>query len=208
MAKPADYFVQIGHGSDGSPELNSGGPGYLITAGGIANDRFSQAVARPTSLMLEDGAMDLKELLHVSGSGDQYRQWNNTGVHRKFAVGAGSVWIPEGWQPSARSGTWSVYERMGHRIGVHSSDSLGVFCLLPEGDAAELVQELAEANPDTMRLKAHFKWPDGPVLEYDVFAPKEQWVIVSVDGKAVDRDHRSWPLMKGEVPGWEKDSDQ
>ncbi|MCB1092579.1 MAG: hypothetical protein KDL87_13675, partial [Verrucomicrobiae bacterium] len=49
MSKPADYFVQIGHGSDGSPEIYSGGPGYLITAGGVANAVLRDNVARPTT---------------------------------------------------------------------------------------------------------------------------------------------------------------
>jgi len=204
LEKPADYFVQLGHGDDGSPEINSGGPGYLVTAGGVANDRWSQAVARPTTLMLEDGAMDLKELLQVSGPGNKFRQWNNTGVHRKFAVSAGPVLIPEGWNSGAILDGWSIYERAGQRIGVYSSDKLGMFCLLPEGEPIDLVQQLATANPDRSRLQTQFQWPGGSLIEYDVLAPKEKWVIVSVDGMPMDRDHGHWPLMKGDVPGWVK----
>ena len=55
IAKPEEYFVRIGHGAEGSPEIYSGGPGYLITAGGVAHSLLRQTVARPTTLMLEDG---------------------------------------------------------------------------------------------------------------------------------------------------------
>ncbi|MCH7546133.1 MAG: hypothetical protein IID30_07000, partial [Planctomycetes bacterium] len=44
MQKPSDYFIQMGHGNDGSPEIYSGGPGYLISSGGVQNDRFEQGV--------------------------------------------------------------------------------------------------------------------------------------------------------------------
>jgi hypothetical protein len=41
----------------------------------------------------------------------------------------------------------------------------------------------------------------GPVFSYDVFANKNEWIIVSIDGKPVDRAHGTWPLMKGALPG-------
>ena len=204
MSKPVEYFVQIGHGGDGSPEIYSGGPGYLITAGGVANDFGRQGVARPTTLMLEDGAMDLKELLHVAGPGESYREWNNTGVHRRFAVSAGPVSVPDAWKPSHTYGKWSFYERAGQRVGVFSSDSLGIFCLLGAGELDTRAKALVAANSDEERLKSQFQWPGGSALEYNVFAGKEQWVITSVDEKPVDRDHGRWPLMKGNVPGYEE----
>ena len=204
VQKPQSYFLQMGHGRDGSPELYSGGPGYLITAGGVANDRFSQCVARPISLMLEDGAMDLEELLHVAGPGEEYKRWNTTGVHRNFAVAAGSVSIPKEWEPVAQNKTWKIFEQANQHIATHSADSLGIFCLLSKRNAKELLSRLTEANLDAHTLENHFQWPSGPSITYDVHAPQNQWVITSVDGKPVDRDHGQWPLMKGDVPGWIK----
>jgi hypothetical protein len=202
MNKPDDYFVQVGHGHDGSPEIYSGGPGYLITAGGVANDWARQCVARATTLMLEDEAMDLTELLHVAGPGVDYKKWNNTGVHKNFAVSAGAVFVPNGWVPVTQKNDWQLFEQAGQNIAVCSTDSLGVFCVLPAGDVGEFFERLALRNADVAVLKTRFQWPDGATLVYDVMAKKDQWVIVSVDGKGVDRDFGAWPLMQGEVLGF------
>ncbi len=201
MSKPADYFVRIGHGSDGSPEIYSGGPGYLITAGGVANAILRDNVARPTTLMLEDGASDLSELLHLQGPGPDYHGWNNTGVHRRFAVAAGPVHVPESWKPSIETHGWAFYQQAGKRIAVHSSHDFGLFCLLPDdGDFATQAPMLAAANADPSQLRHTFQWPDGPRLTYDVTAGKGDWVMVSENGKTLDRAHATWPLMAGELP--------
>jgi hypothetical protein len=202
VAKPDPYFIQMGHGWDASCEIYSGGPGYLITAGGVANDRFKQSVARPTTLILDDGAMDLKELLHVAGPGNRFREWNNTGVHRNFAVAAGSVSIPDGWTPETQDAQWQIFRRQGINIAVHSRDSLGLFCLFHEGDPDSLLASLRTANPDVSRLETQFNWPVGTKLTYDVRAPKDRWVIETVDGESLGREHGSWSLMFGDVPGW------
>lgn len=200
--KPDTYFVQIGHGHDGSPEIYSGGPGYLITAGGVSNDWAKQCVARPTTLMLDDGAMDLTELLQVAGPDSSYWQWNNTGVYKNFAVSAGPVLVPKGWVPAEQNDMWRIFEQAGHQIAVYSTDQLGIFCLLPEDEAGDWLEDVTVANADVDVLKTRFQWPNGSVITYDVHASKDQWVIVSVDGKHVDRGFGAWPLMRGDVPGY------
>ena len=80
--KDKPYFVMIGRGPGASPEIYSGGPGYLITAGGVHRGKRSMIVARPITLMLEDEAKDLKQVLSLAGPGDEYTEWNNTGVYR------------------------------------------------------------------------------------------------------------------------------
>ncbi|MBT3602869.1 MAG: hypothetical protein HOE48_24925 [Candidatus Latescibacteria bacterium] len=200
--KPAPYFVKVGHGHDGSPEIYSGGPGYLITAGGVADDWAKQCVARPTTLMLEDGVMDLTGLLRIVGADSSYRAWNNTGVYKNFAVSAGAVIVPEGWVPVAQNDMWRIFERSGHFIAVYSTDMLGMFCLLPAGEINDLLKQLTEANGDGDVLQTRFQWPNGSTIVYDVRAPKDQWVLVSVDGKDVDRGFGVWPLMEGQVPGF------
>ena len=204
IQKPVPYFIQMGHGHDGSPEIYSGGPGYLITAGGISNDRARQCVARPTTLMLEDGAMELKDLLHVTGPGEKYREWNNTGVYKNFAVSAGPVSIPDGWQPIAKNDIWQIFKQTNQLIAVHSSDSLGVFCVLPEGEPESLLRRLTTTNAGIKALESRFQYPDGPAITYDVLAPKNQWVIIAVNDQPVDRNHGQWPLMQGTVPEWHK----
>ncbi|MFC7336904.1 hypothetical protein ACFQY0_06925 [Haloferula chungangensis] len=205
-SKPEEYFVRIGHGSDGSPEIYSGGPGFLITAGGVADDFARQCVARPTTLMLDDGASDLRDLLHIEGPGDEIRSWNNTGVHRRFAVAAGPVSIPDEWSPSLTISGWSFYERAGQKIAVYAADELGIFCVLPkEGALPEQAAKLAAANADPDRLANEFIAPDATVIGYDVFAEKHLWVIESVAGSSLDRHHDGWPLSQGSVPGFSGD---
>ena len=109
--KPKGYFVRMGHGPIGSPEIYSGGPGYLITAGGVNRGERSLLVARPITLMLDDGATDLSQVLHLAGPGAEFRQRNNTGVWRDFAAAAGPVRIPETWKPDAEAELWKVFHR-------------------------------------------------------------------------------------------------
>jgi len=101
LEKPTNYFVKIGHGPYGSPEIYSGGPGYLLSAGGVNRGKRSLVVARPITLILDDNATDLSEVLHLAGPGENFRLWNNSGVWRDFAVAAGPVFIPEKWKPDA-----------------------------------------------------------------------------------------------------------
>jgi hypothetical protein len=199
--KPTSYFVQIGHGHDASPEIYSGGPGFLITAGGVSRDRIGQQVARPTTLMLEDGAMDVTELLQLSGPGSDNRGWNNTGVYERFAVAAGPVTVPDGWQPDVQDNLWAIYSRAGQMIATHSADSLGLFYLMPDGDPEDLLARMTELNGDGKALRDRFLTAEGVTVTYDVSAPKDRWVIVSVDGVPTDQEHPRWPLMQGNVPG-------
>ena len=202
VEKPEHYFVRMGHGWDSGPELYSGGPGYLITAGGVARDRFNQSVSRPTTLLLDDDAMDLEEVLHVSGPGERFRDWNNTGVHRDFAVAAGPVSIPDGWDPEARSDRWQVYQKEGIIIVVYSTDDLGLFCLFHEGEPDDILSSVRMANSVEAQLTGRFTWPSGRTLTYNVASPKDQWVMTTADGDSLDREHTSWPLLDGDVPGW------
>ncbi|MDA0710282.1 MAG: hypothetical protein O3B73_08740, partial [bacterium] len=202
LRKPENYFIQMGHGLDGSSEIYSGGPGHLITGGGIANDWARQCVARPITLMVDDGAMFLPELMHAEGPGTDYREWNNTGVHRNFAVSAGPVSVPATWERVAENSLWRIFERAGKQVAVHSTGDVGIFCVLPVGTPEAHLSLLTAANADADLLKTRFQWPGGDTLTYDIRAPKDLWVIVSVNGEPADRDHLKWPLMRGEVPGW------
>ena len=123
-------------------------------------------------------------------------------MHRRFAVAAGPVHVPKEWIPSLELEGWSFHERSNQRIAVYSTDGFGLFCLLPlEGELADQAMKLAAANADSSNLKGEFKWPEGSSIKYDVFADQDEWVILSVDEKPLERDHGRWPLMKGHVPG-------
>lgn len=204
--KPQEYFVRIGHGADGSPELYSGGPGYLITAGGVARDRFRQSVARPTTLMLHDGALDVSQVLQVTGDGDDYRQWNNTGVHQRFAVGR-RLTVPASWQPIAQDFGWSIYHRGGLWIVTYRSERVGLFYLipdLPQTDrkaatnavrARATLLHLQKLNPSTALLN-RFQGIDRRTIYYDVEANVDQWVVQKTSESNVERNFSRWPLLQ------------
>lgn len=195
--KPVQYFARIGHGPGASPEIYSGSPDYLISAGGVHRGRRSMIVARPITLMLNDQAKDLKEVLHIAGPGDAFTEWNNTGVYRNFACAAGPVHIPDGWVPAAQNDLWTVYQGNENLfIAVYSRQNLGVFCLFREENPGKILQEVSTANPDPDRLYQEFQWPNAERITYDVKAPKDQWVIRSADGQKLNHDFDRWPLME------------
>ncbi|MGC9469218.1 MAG: hypothetical protein ACP5HS_11550 [Anaerolineae bacterium] len=200
LEKPTRYFVRIGHGPRSSPEIYSGGPGYLLSAGGVHRGARSMIVARPITLMLSDGAQDLSEVLHLSGPGESFTEWNNTGVHRDFAVAAGPVDVPATWLPAAANELWSVYvPSEALLVAVHSDPEHGVVALFHDSDPETVLAAVSGANPNTDLLDRTYQWPDGPTLTYNVNAPRDHWVMSAVDEQALDRDFDRWPLLEGEL---------
>lgn len=197
IEKPRDYLISIGHGRRGSPEIYSGGPGYLFTAGGVGRGKASQVVARPTTLMLEDGAEQLSEIIHLAGPGKDYTSWNNTGVWRRFAVAAGPVHVPEEWAPTSSGSLWSVYQRDQNLcVSVHSSEDLGIVHLSRSADPEAMLSAITGANNDQEKLRHLFITPEGNRISYDVGSPSDRWVIKRIDDSAVDREFDQWPRMK------------
>lgn len=204
LEKRSDYFVLFGRGPRATPELYSGGPGYLLSAGGVHRGKRSLIVARPISLMLSDGATDLSGCFHIRGAG-AWQDWNNTGVHRHFACGNGPVHIPEDYVPEARAGRWAVFKPEAVpnlSIAVYSDDAFGLLALFP-GETLfpqSLLEELQAVNSDPEALHREFRWPDGRFVGYDTNAPKGVWVIENVDGAPVDRACDAWPHVSGAPP--------
>jgi len=198
-AKPREYFVRIGHGRNGSPELHSGGPGWLLSAGGVYRGEAEQVVARPSVLLLSDGARDIENCIHVPGAGPA-TTWNNTGVHVRFVCGNAPVQIPAHFHAAAAGGGWKVFSFPGPlAVATFSGPDFGLVALFPETDAVdEIHAALQNANPDAERLRRIFHWPEGGPcrsVEYDVDAPAGTWVIKRVDDVSVDRKYDRWPLM-------------
>ncbi|MBN1539382.1 MAG: hypothetical protein JW939_04500 [Candidatus Thermoplasmatota archaeon] len=193
-----ELYVRIGHGCLSSPEIISRGPGFVLSAGGVHRGIASRLVSRPITLLLDDDAINIRDVLHLQGPGENFRGWNNTGVHHRFAVAAGPVHVPERWEPVSRSSVWGVYRRRNVTIGVHSSERLGIIVILtgsPEG--AQLA--LDRLNHDERKLEHTFDLPDGKRIGYDVTAPRNRWVITSVGGQNVDRRFDGWPLIDGDI---------
>ena len=207
LEKPETYFVRIGHGPVASPEIYSGGPGYLLSAGGVHRGSRSMIVARPITLLLDvEGARgraspeatDLADVVHLAGPGDDFREWNNTGVYQDFAVASGPVHVPEGWRPNAADATWRIYSLSNElSVAVHSGYMVGLVAIFHEGDASAVLARLSKADSDAKLLERAFQWPDGPELSYNVHSPKNRWVMVCVDDEPMDRAYDKWPLMDG-----------
>lgn len=198
--KGEGYFVKLGHGPESSPEVFSAGQKYLISAGGVNRGKSSLIVARPICLFLSDSAKVLSSVIHLSGPGTDFMNWNNTGVYRNFACAAGPVIVPESFNPVQKNKIWSVYATKDSlSIAVHSVADFGLISVFKNRNASTLIAELMKANPDIDKLKSGFVSPDGLKISYDVFAPKEKWVIVSADRVMVDRDFDKWPLIDGDL---------
>ncbi|EMI43502.1 hypothetical protein [Rhodopirellula sp. SWK7] len=200
LEKPADYYIRIGRGPDASPEIYSGGPGYLFSAGGVNRGKRSLIVARPITLIFNDGADDLSEVLHLAGPGTEFRQWNNTGVWKNLAVAAGPVQIPKSWNPDAESDLWKIFLReSSHCVCVHSRDDLGIVHLIRSDDPDHALDLLQEANDDSSRLRTSFQVPGSARIHYDTHAAENRWVIKQIDDRLVDRDFDRWPAMNGAI---------
>jgi hypothetical protein len=192
------YFVKLGHGPKSSPEIYSAGEKFLISAGGVNRGERSIIVARPITLFLNDHAGHLSQTFHLAGPGTDFKEWNNTGVFENFACAAGPVSVPSGFKPVAVNEAWNIFQTKDSlMIAVHSTPDLGILVIFGNQNPQVLVKRLMEANPNPEILKSQFQFPAGCKIDFDLDAPKDKWVIKSVDGKPLDRDFDRWPLISG-----------
>lgn len=198
--KQDGYFVRQGHGPKASPEISSAGKNFLISAGGVNRGKKSLIVARPICLFLNDSADQLSEIVHLSGSTNDFMQWNNTGVYKNFACAAGAVVIPKGVLSIAKKGHWSCYKDENNvTIVVYSTENFGMIAVFENVEPLKIFQDVLKENSNSEILNSQFKFPNGPLLEYDVLAPKNKWVMTAVNGKKLNRDFDSWPLLEGDL---------
>ncbi len=202
--KPYDYFVRIGYGKNGSPEIYSGGKEYLISAGGVYRGLRAMIVPRPITLLLNDGEIDLNRCFHIKGRG-KWWCWNNTGVYKKFAVGNAPVHIPPQYSPIVQKGLWSVFAPEDVKnlyIGIYSDDNFGLLYLSENKTVTpdEWLDEIIRKNPSKEGIRSSFVFWDGKRIEYDINAPAGMWVIKSVEGEEIDRYYDNWPRWNGNIP--------
>jgi hypothetical protein len=198
--KSPGYFVRLGHGPDSSPEIYSAGPGFLLSAGGVHRGERSLIAARPIVLFLDDRAATLDEVFHLAGPGNDFRRWNNTGVHENFACAAGPIHVPARFKPSASGVAWQIYSGGPDLlVAVHSTPECGLIIVLPGTDAAALLTSLERANPTTTALTSAFTFPDGHRLTYDLHSKPNRWVLVSDADRPLDRNFEHWPLISGRM---------
>ena len=198
--KPSQYFIKMGHGVKASPEIYSGGPGYLLSAGGVHRGWRSLIVARPITLLVDDEAQNLDEVIHLAGPGENFTKWNNTGVYKNFACAAGPVHVPKTWESVNKNDLWSIYSKYDSLyIAVHSREDLGIICLFQKNETEQLLEKITESNCNQKVLYHKFQFPDGKSITYDVFPPKNKWVIISYDNKRLNRNFDFWALIDGEL---------
>ncbi|MEP4077187.1 hypothetical protein [Haloferula sp.] len=194
--KEEGYLARLGHGKGASPEVYSAGPGFLLSAGGVNRGKASQIVARPITLLLDDGATDLSEVFHLAGPGGDFKEWNNTGVHRRFACAAGPVRVPSNAKKLQSIDQWTIYQGApGILVVVYSADDLGILTVLECEDSEGLLDQIAQLNSDPAQLRHSFQFPNGSRLGYDLNAPKDAWVMTSEDGETLGRKFDDWPLI-------------
>ena len=199
-AKQFDYLSRMGHGYKGSPELYSGGPGYLISAGGVQRGKASQLVPFPTTLLLHDNAHLLDSCFYLPGKG-KISKWNNTGVYERFACGPLPVHTP--YEPIAKLEGWQIFHRdkVGY-IVVYNADGVGLLFVANEAAIDSSIHspmamaEAMKARNTGVDLQKMVITPTNDTIAYDLHAPKGTWVIKSVNSQKMKRKYDLWGRLE------------
>lgn len=202
LDKPNSYFVKIGYGHNSCPGIYSGDKDYLISAGGANQGKKSLIMPKPIVLFMDDGATELEETIHMYGPGEDFMQWNNTGVYQDFAVTKGEVHFPKGKSPVFASKGWQVFDLAeGIYLNVFSEKELGLFVIVKESNAEDALGATLKINADPKSYVREFNHPNGNFIEYDLDAANDTWVIKSINHIAVDRQFDQWPFFDGDIKG-------
>jgi len=200
LEKPNAYFVKIGYGYNSCPGIYSGDKDYLISGGGANQGKNSLIMSKPITLFLNDDASDLNETIHMYGPGENFMKWNNTGIYREFACTKGKVRIPKGKQAVLSIDNWKAFGiAKGIYLAVYSEKELGLLAIVHAASAEKALTQVMEKNVDKKRLISQFEHPNGDIIEYDLDAPKNKWVITKVNKKVLDRKFDKWPFFDGEI---------
>ena len=195
--KPKPYFVKMGHGYNSCPEIISGDKGYLLSAGGANQGKRSLIVAKPIMLFLNDDAEEMSETFHMFGPGENFVEWNNTGVYQDFACTKGKVYIPEAKQALISSANWQIFSIIeGVFLAIYSKKEIGLMAIIRSNSAKDVLNKIIENNSDESLLNTRFNHPNGNIIDYDLESPKDQWVITRVNRINMDRDFSKWPFFE------------
>jgi hypothetical protein len=202
LNKPNGYFIKMGHGYNSCPEICSGDKSYLLSAGGSNLGGRSMIMSKPTVLFQDDDARALKEIFHAYGPGEDFINWNNTGVYEDFSCTKGMVHIPVGKKAVLSSEEWQIFNiTEGIFLAVYSQKELGIMVIVRAPTAREGLEAIVMNNPDIKLYPTQFKHPNGNFIEYDLDSPKDTWVIKRVNEKDVNRKFDRWPFFEGNI-GW------
>lgn len=188
-----EYYLKVGRGPNGSPEIYSGSDNYLITAGGVRPNFAAQLAHRPTTLMMHDGSVMLDDLFYLY-SNRKLKNRNHTGVYEHFAVVDGSVHIPMNKKPKIQDENWSIFIEKGIYIAVYQTEKVGLIALFPEwkSDALTLLNDLKTINSDD-NLTNDFVFPDSKTqISYRLKSCKKKWMITLINNEKTDRKFLKW----------------
>ena len=196
LDKPKPYFVKMGHGFNSCPEILSGDKSYLLSAGGANQGRRSLIVAKPIMLFLDDDASEMKHAFHMFGPGDNFIDWNNTGVYDDFACTKGKVNIPVNKKVLKSSGNWKIFLiNEGIYLATFSKEELGLMVIVRSNSVENILEDILRKNSDEKKLSTYFNHPNGNIIEYDLNSPKDQWVIKSVNKISTNRNFSKWDFF-------------
>ena len=196
LDKPKPYFVKMGHGFNSCPEILSGDKSYLLSAGGANQGRRSLIVAKPIMLFLDDDASEMEHAFHMFGPGDNFIDWNNTGVYEDFACTKGKVNIPVNKKVLKSSGNWKIFLiTEGIYLAIFSKEELGLMVIVRSNSVENILEDILRKNSDEKKLSTYFNHPNGNLIEYDLNSPKDQWVIKSVNNISTNRNFSEWDLF-------------
>ncbi len=196
LDKPKPYFVKMGHGFNSCPEILSGDKSYLLSAGGANQGRRSLIVAKPIMLFLDDDASEMEHAFHMFGPGDNFIDWNNTGVYEDFACTKGKVNIPVNKKVLKSSGNWKIFLiTKGIYLAIFSKEELGLMVIVRSNSVENILEDILRKNSDEKKLSTYFNHPNGNLIEYDLNSPKDQWVIKSVNNISTNRNFSEWDLF-------------
>ena len=188
-----ECFVTFSHGVKSSPEIYSSGKNYLLSAGGVQPAKISQIVAHPTVLFLKDKVQSLDSCFYLSDKG-KMRKWNNTGVYKNFACANQPVHIPPQYQPVAEKENWKIFRPINSDfyILIFSTNKCGLLFITQKQETPEkLLNEMILKNEKLNRNETAIT-PDNDTITFQLNAPKNKWVIQSINLKPSDRKFNHW----------------
>jgi hypothetical protein len=191
----SEQFFHIGHGWLSSPELHWKSNNALLSGGGVQRGKISQLVPRPIVLMLNDTAKNVSECFHIKG-GNKAAELNNTGIYKSLAVGKGSVSIPEWAESIKKKEGWSLYKTSFAKdfVIVFSKEDFGLIYYVSNSENPLSVFEgIVKQNKYPIK---EFYYPNGDIIQYDIHAPKNKWVMKILNNKSFDRRFDRWNGLK------------
>ena len=111
--------------------------------------------------------------------------------------------VPKNKKAEVDSCDWSIFPiSNGIFLGVYSKKGIALLVIVRESSAKSAFSKIVKENPDQKMYKTQFMHPNGNLIAYDLDAPKNTWVIKSVNNRLTDRDFEKWPFFEGDLDGF------